>query len=79
MKHFAVILFLLLSISFVAVHIVLPQMSVNQELVEDESYGKSEKEETETNKQKEVKEKLDELFYNHFSLFFLEHQLTSSF
>jgi Ni/Co efflux regulator RcnB len=79
MKRFAIILFLLLSISFVAVHIVLPQADANQELVEDDSHAKGAEKETETNKQKEAKEKLDELSYNQFSLFILGHPLSSSF
>lgn len=79
MKRLAVILFILLSVSFAALYIILPQLDTKQVVAQMDNVNRAAEEETEHEVKKDVKEKLHSLYANNFLLHSLAATFSSSY
>ena len=79
MKRLAVILLLLLSVSFVALYIVLPQLDTRQVVAQMDNLNRTAEEETEHEIKKDLKEKFHSLYDNNLLPHCLIITLNSSY
>jgi hypothetical protein len=79
MKRLAVILFILLSVSFVALYVVLPLLDTKQVVAQMDNVNRTAEEETEHEIKKDFKEKFHSLYNNNFLPNCLTITLNSSY